>query len=480
MISELLLRRFPEPPITVNAALDESLVRQLLQDKPRKIAHSIAVARLARQLSLDLELPPAEAQAVELAALFHDIGYALALQFTGFHPLDSAIFLAHQSAPEAAIQAVLLHRSAKEKASAHPAASSIYAVLPLISPHLADDLVDFCDLRISPEGTLVTLKERLKETGTRYGPEHPLSRHNSRKEQACQELQAGLLRQIGVKAPHPLPWVFLDVDHTLLEPGETLSARSLDAIEGYRQQGGRISLATGKHAKAIQGIASRLKLAGPHAAGNGCLVFAEEELMELASLGSVAQKIAAYLRELQIPYIAYNVQGIFGHPELITEAHFQAFRALQEPTPFLRDPDEWDSVFKVITFLDDTEQRMEKELREAAPLWNVDTVRTSSRFLEFVPRGSGKGVAVQEILRRARWPQFHSLSVGDSENDLSMFRATGRSAAVGNATEAVRQSADLVIGDCQEEGVAQILEGLMNPSNLTTTSWPDFFGRLGQ
>jgi Cof subfamily protein (haloacid dehalogenase superfamily) len=462
MISDSLLRHFPDPPIIVNAALDEFLVQQLLQDKPRKIAHSIAVARLARQLSLDLELTPEEARAVELAALFHDIGYAPALRLTGFHPLDSAIFLAHRAAPEAAIQAVLLHRYAREKAATHPAASSIYADLPLTSPHLADDLVSFCDLRISPEGTLVTLKERLKEAGTRYGPEHPLSRHNSGKEQAYQKLQADLLRQIGIKAPHPLPWVFLDVDHTLLEPGETLSARSLNAIEGYRQQGGRISLATGKHAKAIQRIAARLNLTGPHAAGNGCLVFVDDELIELASLGPISQEISAYLRGLQIPYVAYNVQGIFGHPDLITEAHFQAFRTLQEPTPFLRDPEEWNSVFKVITFLDDTDQTREKELREAAPSWNVDTVRTSSRFLEFVPRGSGKGVAVQEILRRAHWPQFHSLSVGDSENDLSMFRATGRSAAVGNATEAVRQSADLVSGDCQEDGVAQILEGLMD------------------
>jgi hydroxymethylpyrimidine pyrophosphatase-like HAD family hydrolase len=204
-----------------------------------------------------------------------------------------------------------------------------------------------------------------------------------------------------------------------------------------------------------------LGLAGPHIAGNGCVVFRDSETRQLAALGPVVQEITSHLMELGIPFISYSLQGLFGHPALIGEPHFQAFRELQEPRPLLEEPGSLHPVFKVLTFLEVQETEKEKDLRAAAQDWGVAPVRTSSRFLEFLPLESGKGAAVVEVLKQVRWPQFHSLAIGDSENDLSMFRVVGRSAAVGNAGEEISRSADLVTADCREDGVARILERIL-------------------
>lgn len=459
--TKLLLKYFPNPPSLVSSTLDEALVRKLLADQPGRIDHLLGVMHLARRISAEMELPPAESEALILAAFFHDIGRAAALRVTSFHPLDGAIFLAHQGAPDSAVQAVLLHRFARDHAADHPAAASFYGSLVETNRCLTTDLLNFCDLRISHEGRPVTLPERINSILARCGSNHSRPRRILDEIPFYQRLQTQILKLMAQKASSPLPWVFLDVDHTLMEPGESLSSFSLKTIEEYRQAGGRISLATGKHPLAIRGIAAQLHLAGPHVAGNGCLIFQDSCMTQLASLGSISREIVAHLQRLNVPHLLYCQDGLFGHPALIHEGHFQVFRELQEPRPLLRTPDRWEAVFKVLTFLDSSEIEQERQLRAAASDWKVEAVRTGNRFLEFLPAGSGKGTAVREVLARAEWPQFHSLAIGDSENDLSMFRVAGLCAAVGNATDEVREHADLVTQDCREDGVAKILEMIL-------------------
>lgn len=459
--TKLLLKYFPNPPRLASSSLDEALVQKLLVDQPARIDHLLGVMHLARQISAEMELPPTESEALYLAALFHDIGRAATLRVTGFHPLDGAIFLAHRGASDSTVQAVLLHRFARNHAADHPAAAFFYAGLAETNHCLITDLLNFCDLRISHEGHLVTFPERISNILSRSGMNHPRRRRILDEIPCYQRLQTQILKLIAQKASNPLPWVFLDVDHTLMEPGEILSSFGLKTIEEYRQAGGRISLATGKHSLAIQGIAAKLHLGGPHVAGNGCLIFQDSRITQLASLGAISQEISDHLRRLNLPHILYCQENLFGHPALIREQHFQAFLELQEPRPLLSTPDRWEAVFKVLTFLDSSEIDQEKQLRAAASGWKVEAVRTGNRFLEFVPAGSGKGTAVREVLARAEWPQFHSLAIGDSENDLSMFRVAGLCAAVGNATEEVREHADLVTQDCREDGAAKILEMIL-------------------
>jgi len=459
--AEKLLDFHPHPQYSAAVPLTAELMQGLLEGQPDRIAHSHRVAQLADQIATELEGTPDEIQSAWLAALFHDVGYSPTLRITGFHPLDGAVFLAHQGAPEAVLKAVALHGFARKRMADFPGIASLYASLPENEGCPLVELVGFCDLRVSHEGELVTLPERIHGILTRYGPEHPTHRRTLEEIPASRQLQAAMLKRLQQKAPNRLPWVFLDVDHTLMEPGEDLSCFSRKILEEYREQGGRISLATGKHPLAIQGLASRLRLAGPHIAGNGCVVFRDSETKQLASLGPVSWEIALYLEGMGIPYISYSLQGLFGLPALIGEPHFRAFRELQEPRPILREPDCRQPVFKVLTFLDAREVEKEEHLRAAAKGWGVEPVRTSSRFLEFVPLHSGKGAAVREVLSQARWPQFHSLAIGDSENDLSMFRVAGRSGAMGNAVEEVSRSADLLTTDCREDGVARILESIL-------------------
>ena len=52
------------------------------------------------------------------------------------------------------------------------------------------------------------------------------------------------------------------------------------------------------------------------------------------------------------------------------------------------------------------------------------------------------------------------LAIGDMPNDLPMLHWAGRSAAPANAHEVVLTAADVVLDDCDEDGVAILIEQL--------------------
>jgi len=88
-------------------------------------------------------------------------------------------------------------------------------------------------------------------------------------------------------------------------------------------------------------------------------------------------------------------------------------------------------------------------------------VRTAEEFLEIGPADHGKHSAAMQIMDEAGWSDLNSIAIGDSENDLTMFGHTGLSAAVANAAPEVLPAADLHIPSCQEHGVAQLLDALV-------------------
>ncbi len=65
------------------------------------------------------------------------------------------------------------------------------------------------------------------------------------------------------------------------------------------------------------------------------------------------------------------------------------------------------------------------------------------------------------ILEEARWPLFHTVAFGDSENDLPLMRRSGQSVAVANATTAVKYAADAIVEACRNDGVAKFIQHLL-------------------
>ena len=88
-------------------------------------------------------------------------------------------------------------------------------------------------------------------------------------------------------------------------------------------------------------------------------------------------------------------------------------------------------------------------------------VRSQSYYLDVTPPGHNKGTFVQAIARRLGISTDAVATIGDMQNDLAMFKVSGTSIAMGNATDDVKQHATCVTASNEEEGFARAVDMIL-------------------
>lgn len=79
-------------------------------------------------------------------------------------------------------------------------------------------------------------------------------------------------------------------------------------------------------------------------------------------------------------------------------------------------------------------------------------------YLEFLPKGAGKGNALEFVRDYLHLPISHTYAAGDEENDISMIEAAGCGIAMSNASEIVKEAADMVTEkDNNHDGLAEVI-----------------------
>lgn len=107
-----------------------------------------------------------------------------------------------------------------------------------------------------------------------------------------------------------------------------------------------------------------------------------------------------------------------------------------------------------------SEEAITPELKNAVDALGCDLLFSAGRYLDVLPRGVGKGVAVRRLAEVAGFDPAHIVVAGDTLNDLSMFEAGLRGVVVGAAepalVESVRKMPRVVVADAA--GCGGILE----------------------
>jgi Cof subfamily protein (haloacid dehalogenase superfamily) len=83
-------------------------------------------------------------------------------------------------------------------------------------------------------------------------------------------------------------------------------------------------------------------------------------------------------------------------------------------------------------------------------------------FLEFSASGVTKGSGLDFLAERLGFSPEQTVAFGDGENDVELLEWAGYGVAVANAHERLRALADLVCPPADEEGVAQVIEAVLD------------------
>jgi hydroxymethylpyrimidine pyrophosphatase-like HAD family hydrolase len=105
-------------------------------------------------------------------------------------------------------------------------------------------------------------------------------------------------------------------------------------------------------------------------------------------------------------------------------------------------------------------QRCEAAVQEALGT-RATAVRSQSYYLDVTPPGCNKGTFVEAMAKRLGISPDAVATIGDMENDLAMFRTSGLSIAMGNASDDVKRQAARVTASNEDEGFAKAIEMIL-------------------
>jgi Cof subfamily protein (haloacid dehalogenase superfamily) len=88
-------------------------------------------------------------------------------------------------------------------------------------------------------------------------------------------------------------------------------------------------------------------------------------------------------------------------------------------------------------------------------------VRSQNYYLDITPPGQNKGTFVTAMAKRLGISLEAIATIGDMQNDLPMFKVSGMSVAMGNATDAVKALATDVTTSNEEDGFAGAVEMIL-------------------
>jgi Cof subfamily protein (haloacid dehalogenase superfamily) len=257
--------------------------------------------------------------------------------------------------------------------------------------------------------------------------------------------------------------VVSDMDGTLLRDDKTISERTLRAIRQYEAAGGRFTVASGRGPLAMKQYVQLLGVRTPMGLLNGALLYDPETDRDLLCQWlspAAVEAVWPILKAYELNVIAYGPRRAAVRTMNETlEAHIRLDGVGVDVVPNL-SPRTAGPLVKLLAI--GAEERIDRAevaiTRAGVP---VNLIRSQGMYYEVLPPGAGKGAALEGMLKYLQIPRERSLAVGDFLNDLDMITAAGLGVAMANAHPDVKRAAGRWTGSNEEDGVAQLLEALV-------------------
>jgi hypothetical protein len=262
--------------------------------------------------------------------------------------------------------------------------------------------------------------------------------------------------------------VVSDVDGTLLTRDKTLTDRAKAAVRRLHQAGIGFTITSSRPTIGMRFLVAPLQITLPIGAFNGSsIVDAEMKVIEQNVLpASATRRSLDMLGEFGIDIWLFTNEHWFtrnGNGEYVPQEK-RAIRAdptvIEDFAPYVA------SACKVVGSTSDPELliRCEQAMQHALSA-QATAVRSQSYYLDVTPPGHNKGTFVQAMAKRLGIPTAAVATIGDMQNDVAMFKVSGLSFAMGNATDEVKKHAARSCASNEDEGFAMAVETILNENS---------------
>jgi hydroxymethylpyrimidine pyrophosphatase-like HAD family hydrolase len=116
-------------------------------------------------------------------------------------------------------------------------------------------------------------------------------------------------------------------------------------------------------------------------------------------------------------------------------------------------------IAKIVGVSDDHDKVQHCEAEAQAAFGQRATAnRSQPYYLDITHKDANKGAVVEFLSRHLDVPTAEIATIGDQPNDVLMFKRSGLSIAMGNASDQVRAQADVTTDSYNDEGFAKAIE----------------------
>jgi Cof subfamily protein (haloacid dehalogenase superfamily) len=259
--------------------------------------------------------------------------------------------------------------------------------------------------------------------------------------------------------------VLSDVDDTLMDSRKRITERAKAAIQKLSAAGIKFAVASARSPRAMTMIADQITLSAPIAAFNGGMLF-DPSTMKVLKRRTLDDETARSMIERVDGYglDVWVYAGVDWYLRSLNAPHRETEEKIVQFAPTeVKDFEAAlnQGVAKIVAVSDDLAlvARAEKAIQDG--FQNCSAARSHPFQLDVTHPNANKGVVVEILSELLKIPAGGFATIGDMPNDVLMFRKSGYSIAMGQASGEVKKSATAVTAGMDDEGFAKAIENLV-------------------
>ena len=258
-----------------------------------------------------------------------------------------------------------------------------------------------------------------------------------------------------------------DVDGTLVTKDKALTPDAISAAKALREAGIALTVVSSRPAYGLRMLVEPLELQHPMAGCNGAaLVNPDLSIIETHLIDPVmARRTVEFLIECGLDVWLYTDSRWFVPHAKGPHVDREAFILNSDPvvaTAFSEA--DLAHAIKIVGVSDDYAKVEQSEARAQMVLGDgVSATRSAAYFLDVTNPRANKGAVVEMMAQRLNVSTSQIATIGDMPNDVLMFRKSGFSIAMGNASDAVKAQASVVTDSNEADGFAKAVRKFILP-----------------
>lgn len=255
--------------------------------------------------------------------------------------------------------------------------------------------------------------------------------------------------------------IAIDLDDTLLNSNNNISARNISAIRRAVAAGIVVTIATGRMFCSAQALAAQLSLDVPLVTYNGALIkgaLTEDVLFTQPVPSAIAAQVLTLFQHHQW-FIQTYVDDVLYAPQRTERLAMYEQLAGVEAVVLGEKFFSWSQAPSKMLALAEPEQilKIEATLQEQFGQ-QLSLAQSKPSYLEITHPAVNKGAALAYLATHLNIERDQVMAIGDSFNDLSMLEFAGVGVAMGNAPAAIKARAQAVVATNDGDGVAEAIE----------------------